>query len=87
MSRLAMRWKKKFEQLVVKQTTENKRAERKIFRSDQMKLLSGEVLNVKKWSDETVTDSLQIRFMCRGGYDKLIKRGFPFPSTRTFERC
>lgn len=63
-----------------------KDASKNIFNDDQLKLLSGKVRQVKQWSEATVMDSLQIRFACQGGYDKLIKRGYPLPSTRTLMR-
>lgn len=58
----------------------------KIFNEDQLQLLSGKIKKVKKWSDATIMDSLQMKFACQGGYDKLIAKGYPFPSTRTLLR-
>ncbi|XP_055531231.1 uncharacterized protein LOC129722048 [Wyeomyia smithii] len=81
--RLASRWKGRYSRLNRRFTS---RAEFKLFREDQMKLLSGTVSRVKNWSPETIIECEQLWKACPGGYDALIKRGFPLPSVRTLQR-
>lgn len=89
-TRLVSRWRSRYGYLAAQKKKQNSDSSIdacfKIFNDDQMKLLSGNVRQVKEWSESTKMDSLQIRFACQGGYDKLIERGYPFPSTRTLQR-
>jgi hypothetical protein len=42
---------------------------------------------MQKFSDETIVESLQIKFACGNGYNFLRdKQGYPYPSTRTLLR-
>jgi hypothetical protein len=60
---------------------------KKVFRQDQLHLLNPNVKRLQKFSDETIAESLQIKFACGNGYNFLRdKRGYPYPSTRTLLR-
>lgn len=86
--RLVSRWRNRYQTLAKKKydSISVGVALEKVFNDDQLELLSGKIRKVKQWSEATVMESMQIRFACQGGYDKLIKRGYPFPSTRTLMR-
>ncbi|XP_053688556.1 uncharacterized protein LOC128737846 [Sabethes cyaneus] len=81
--RIAGRWKSRYCRL---QHCLTSKAESKLFREDQMKLLTGAVTKVKNWSPETIIECEQLWKACPGGYNALIKRGFPLPSIRTLQR-
>ncbi|KAG0422517.1 hypothetical protein HPB47_001660 [Ixodes persulcatus] len=56
----------------------------KIFTADQLAALSTSSNRGSKWSNETVKESLQMRFACGStGYDLLLEGDFPLPSSRT----
>ncbi|XP_058835920.1 uncharacterized protein LOC131692717 [Topomyia yanbarensis] len=85
--KVVARWKRKYHRLKAQQKhIMGKNNARKLFREDQMQLLSGEVTKVKKWSTDTILECDEIRRACPGGYDRLIEKGFPFPSKRTLLR-
>ncbi|KAG0419059.1 hypothetical protein HPB47_004397 [Ixodes persulcatus] len=59
----------------------------KIFTADQLAALSRSSNRGSKWSNETVKESLQMRFACGStGYDLLLEGDFPLPSSRTLRR-
>ncbi|KAG0422224.1 hypothetical protein HPB47_017815 [Ixodes persulcatus] len=59
----------------------------KIFTADQLAALSRSSNRGSKWSNETVKESLQMRFACGStGYDLLLEGVFPLPSSRTLRR-
>jgi hypothetical protein len=42
---------------------------------------------LQKFTDETIVESLQMKFACGNGYNFLRdKQGYPYPSTRTLLR-
>ena len=63
-----------------------------LFSDDQIRLLLSKQMNQtftksKKWSDATIEKALRFKSICgNGGYDELLKLGYPFPSLRTLNR-
>ncbi|KAL9702310.1 hypothetical protein quinque_005828 [Culex quinquefasciatus] len=85
----ANRWKFRYYSLKASTQRANKPTNNpaeKLFNPDQLKLLAGEVVKVQKWTDPTLMECLQLRFTCKGGYDKLRAKGYPFPAYRTLMR-
>lgn len=57
------------------------------FRPDQLSLATGNVKQVKKWSNETITEGLRTRFACGAGYEQMLKLPYvALPSVRTLVR-
>lgn len=64
---------------------------KQVFNNDQISALKKKKLKkttkLMKWTNDTVTKSLKLKFSCGGsGYSELIKQGYPLPSIRTLQR-
>ena len=63
----------------------------KLFNKDQLLALKKKQdkksTKFMKWSNETITNALKLKFSCgNNGYKELLQQGFPLPSIRTLQR-
>ncbi|KAK0165726.1 hypothetical protein PV328_004225 [Microctonus aethiopoides] len=64
-----------------------KRAVRKMLTEDQLEVLTRKASRGIKWSIETMTKALQLKFLCGSiGYEELRASNMPLPSQRTLRR-
>nr|CAI5855990.1 unnamed protein product [Callosobruchus analis] len=81
---------KTMQKTVLKVSEQQKQSTLHLFNSDQVKALekkSGKSTRYMKWSNETITKSVRLKFSCgNNGYTELLKQGYPFPSIRTLQR-
>lgn len=58
----------------------------KTFNPDQVDILLYNKKQAKKWSDETITESLKTKFVCgKQGYDH-VREKYPMPTQRTLQK-
>lgn len=58
-----------------------------ICNGDQINVLNKTYLKVPRWSEETLVNSLKLKFACGStGYKELLKQNFPLPALRTLTR-
>lgn len=57
----------------------------KVFNTDQIRLIQGDIKRVRKWTDQVITESFEIRFACGTKGYKFLRddKNYPFPSIRT----
>lgn len=57
---------------------------KQVFKSDQIRKLQTKNFRGNKWSNATITKSLQLKFTCgTAGYNAILRQNLPFPATRT----
>lgn len=79
----ALAWKAKCKEQDAEKNTSTAKSLKKLFRDDQLALLSGRVKKVRKWANESIVEGLKVHFACGRGYETV--RQLPYVALPAYQ--